>query len=93
MAPEHNNLDSAIEYALRAVTENIPDWLFLLDENLTVRFMNRPFGPDRPEIVLGRAFFDFVPQDLRAGLEEIYRKALATGAPARLELRKPGPDA
>jgi PAS domain S-box-containing protein len=92
MAPEHNNLDSAIEYALRAVTENIPDWLFLLDENLTVRFMNRPFGRNRPEIVLGRAFLDFIPQDLRAGMGEVYRQALATGTPARLELRKPGPD-
>jgi PAS domain S-box-containing protein len=77
---------------LRAVTENTPDWLFLLDENLNVRFMNRPFGPNRPEILLGRAFLDFIPQELRAGMEEIYRKALATGTPARLELCKPGPD-
>jgi two-component system sensor kinase FixL len=77
---------------LRAVTENTPDWLFLLDENLHVRFMNRPFGPNRPEILLGRAFLDFIPQDLRAGMEEIYGRALATGTPARLELRKPGPD-
>src|SRR5271170_1946000 len=95
MAPEHSNLDSAMQYAhgsdtppavpdelrwsefryrtlaqtqtvagvvgsvaegavrqseaiLRAVTENTPDWLFLLDETLQVRFMNRPFGPNRP---------------------------------------------
>ena len=80
------------EAVLRAVTENTPDWLFLLDENLHVRFMNRPFGPNTPEIVRGRAFLDFVPQDLRPDMEEIYRQALASGAPARLELRKPGPD-
>ena len=80
------------EAVLRAVTENTPDWLFLLDETLHVRFMNRPFGPNRPELVLGHAFLDFIPQDLRADMEAIYGKALATGAPARLELRKPGPD-
>jgi two-component system, NarL family, sensor histidine kinase UhpB len=80
------------EAILRAVTENTPDWLFLLDENLHVRFMNRPFGPNRPDIVLGRAFLDLVPQERRANLEAIYRQALATGVPARLELRKPGPD-
>jgi PAS domain S-box-containing protein len=80
------------EAVLRAVTENTPDWLFLLDENLQVRFMNRPFGPNRPEFVLGLAFLDFVPQELRANIEAIYRQALATGVPARLELRKPGPD-
>lgn len=80
------------EAVLRAVTENTPDWLFLLDENLCVQFMNRPFGQNRPDIVLGRYFMDFVPPEYRASMEEIYRKALATGVPARLELRKPGPD-
>ena len=80
------------EAILRAVTENTPDWLFLLDETLHVRFMNRPFGANHPEAVLGRAFLDFIPQDVRPSLEEIYRKALASGVPARLELRKPGPD-
>jgi two-component system sensor kinase FixL len=80
------------EAVLRAVTENTPDWLFLLDERLRVQFMNRPFGKNRPEIVRGRYFLDFVPPDLRPDMEEIYRKALATGVSARLELRKPGPD-
>jgi PAS domain S-box-containing protein len=80
------------EAVLRAVTENTPDWLFLLDETLHVRFMNRPFGPNRPEVVLGHAFLDFIPQDRRADMEQIYGKALSTGTPARLELRKPGPD-
>ena len=68
------------EAVLRAVTENTPDWLFLLDETLHVRFMNRPFGPNRPELVLGHAFLDFIPQDLRADMEAIYGKALATRA-------------
>jgi PAS domain S-box-containing protein len=80
------------EAILRAVTENTPDWLFLLDEALHVRFMNRPFGPNRPEDVLGRAFLDFIPQGVRPTLEEIYQKALVSGIPARLELHKPGPD-
>ena len=80
------------EAVLRAVTENTPDWLFLLDENLHVQFMNRPFGQNRPEVVLGLYFLDFVPQEFRPSMEEVYRKALATGVPARLELRKPGPD-
>jgi PAS domain S-box-containing protein len=89
----HRTLASmAPEAILRAVTENTPDWLFLLDENLCVQFMNRPFGPNRPESVLGRYFLDFVPPEVRADMEDIYRKTLATGAPARLELRKPGPD-
>ncbi len=80
------------EAVLRAVTENTPDWLFLLNESLHIQFMNRPFGQNRPEAVLGRYFMDFVPREIRASMEDIYRTVLATGAPARLELRKPGPD-
>jgi two-component system, LuxR family, sensor kinase FixL len=80
------------EAVLRAVTENTPDWLFLLDERLCVQFMNRPFGRNRPDIVRGCPFLDFVPQELRPSMEEIYRKALLEGVPGRLELRKPGPD-
>ena len=80
------------EAVLRAVTENIPDWLFLLDENLCIQFMNRPFGRNRPDIVLGKYFLDFAPPEMRASMEDIYRNTLATGVPARLELRKPGPD-
>ena len=80
------------EAVLRAVTENTPDWLFLLDEHLSVHFMNRPFGANRPDIVQGRDFMDFVPPEMRASMEQIYRNALKAGVPARLELRKPGPD-
>jgi PAS domain S-box-containing protein len=82
----------APETVLRAVTENTPDWLFLLDEHLRVQFMNRPFGRNRPETVRGHAFLDFVPQEWRAGIEATYRKALTSGVAARVQLRKPGPD-
>jgi PAS domain S-box-containing protein len=83
---------ASTEAVLRAVTDNTPDWLFLLDENLHVRFMNRAFGPNRPEMLLGRPLLDFIPRELRSSMEDTYRRALATGAPARVELRKPGPD-
>jgi two-component system sensor histidine kinase UhpB len=80
------------EAVLRAVTENTPDWLFLIDQNLRVRFMNRPFGPNRPENVLGRGLLEFIPEGHRTSMEELYRKVLATGVPARLELHRPSPE-
>src|SRR5207248_378760 len=54
------------EAVLRAVTENTPDWLFLVDESLQVRFMNRPFGEHRAEAVVGRCLLDFLPEAHRA---------------------------
>jgi PAS domain S-box-containing protein len=77
------------EAVLRAVTENTPDWLFLVDESLRVRFMNRPFGAFRSEDLLGRSLLEFIPEAHRAILEELYRGVLATGEPARFELRHP----
>jgi PAS domain S-box-containing protein len=75
------------EAVLRAVTENTPDWLFLVDESLRVRFMNRQFGTYRAEEVLGRSLLEFIPESHRAQLEELYRGVLRTGEPARFELR------
>jgi PAS domain S-box-containing protein len=80
------------EAVLRAVTENTPDWLFLVDESLRVQFMNRPFGTYRSEDVMGRSLLDFIPDGHRSNLEELYRSVLATGEPARFELRHPGPN-
>jgi PAS domain S-box-containing protein len=77
------------EAVLRAVTENTPDWLFLVDESLRVRFMNRQFGAFRSEDVVGRSLLEFIPEAHRTSLEELYRGVLATGEPARFELRHP----
>ncbi len=77
------------EAVLRAVTDNTPDWLFLVDEFLRVRFMNRPFGPHRSEEVLGQSLLEFIPEAHRSQLEVLYRGVLATGEPARFELRHP----
>jgi PAS domain S-box-containing protein len=75
------------EAVLRAVTENTPDWLFLVDETLRVRFLNRKFGPFRSEDVMGQSLLEFIPEVHRASLEDLYRGVLATGAPAIFELR------
>jgi PAS domain S-box-containing protein len=77
------------EAVLRAVTENTPDWLFLVDDSLCVRFMNRPFGRFKSEDVMGRSLLEFIPEAHRANLEELYRGVLATGTPARFEVQHP----
>ncbi len=74
------------EAVLRAVTENTPDWLFLVDESLRIRFLNRPFGWQPSEQVIGRSILELVPEEQRARAEALYRGVLATGAPARFEL-------
>ena len=75
------------EAVLRAVTQNTPDWLFLVDESLVVRFVNRQFGPHEPVTMVGRPLLDLVPEAHRPSLEELYLRVFASGRPGRIDLR------
>ena len=80
------------EAVLRAVTDNTPDWLFLLDDTLTVRFMNRSFRQWGAEDVLGRNLLDVLPADGRAQVEQLCRRVFATREPDRSQLRHANAD-
>src|SRR5262249_15227080 len=80
------------EAVLRAVTANTPDWLFLVDESLRVRFLNRAFGEFDPGQVVGRPLLDLVPETHRASLEDLYSSVLSSGRPGRIELRLGNPN-
>jgi PAS domain S-box-containing protein len=75
------------EAILRAVTENTPDWLFLVDETLRVRFVNRPFGPFTVDQMLGRRLLQLTADAHRESLETLYREVQTSGRPGRIELR------
>lgn len=75
------------EAVLRAVTQNTPDWLFLIDTNLIVRFVNRQFGAHPPGAMVGQRLLDFVPEAHRQSLQELYRRVLVSGKPGQIELR------
>src|SRR6185312_9183962 len=79
------------EAVLRAVTQNTPDWLFLVDANLVVRFVNRHFGPHQPGAMVGQRLLDFVPAAHRQNLQELYRRVLVSGKPGQIELRHNDP--
>lgn len=76
------------EGLLRAVTENTPDWLVLIDPDLRVRFLNRPFQGNEPAKVLGRSVLDFVPEEFQPQFQEVFRRVLQTGKPDRLDVEK-----
>ncbi|HXR90418.1 MAG TPA: PAS domain S-box protein [Steroidobacteraceae bacterium] len=75
------------EAVLRAVTQNTPDWLFLVDTHLIVRFVNRQFGTHVPGTMVGQRLLDFVPEAHRQSLQELYRRVLVSGKPGQIELR------
>ncbi len=80
------------EAVLRAVTQNTPDWLFLVDEGLIVRFVNRQFGSHETVDMIGRPLLELVPEAHRASLEELYLRVLTSGRASRIELRHSDPD-
>jgi len=67
----------------RAVTANTPDWLFLVDEALVIRFVNRQFGAHTAEQMVSRPLLDFIPGAHRARLMDLYLTVLVSGTPGR----------
>jgi PAS domain S-box-containing protein len=80
------------EAVLRAVTTNTPDWLFLVDDSLRVRFLNRQFGEFGSEQVIGRPLLELMPQPHRASLEDLYLSVLSSSRPGRVEVRLANPN-
>lgn len=74
------------EALLRAVTEHTPDWLFLIDDRLVVRFANRGFGQLRAGELVGRSLLELASEANRESLEKLYRQVLSTAQPASMEL-------
>ena len=80
------------ELVLRAVTENTPDWLLLIDRQNHVRFVNRMFGEHKPENMLGRSLLECIPEMHRADLEALYERVFKTGQPGNFDLRQANTD-
>jgi PAS domain S-box-containing protein len=75
------------EALLRAVTENVPDLLLLLDLDLRIRFANRSVLGTPPAQLLGRSVLDFVPLAEQADVSAVYQRAIMTRQPQVYEVR------
>jgi PAS domain S-box-containing protein len=72
---------------LRAVTQSVPDLLFLADLDLRIQFANRPMLGHTPEQLIGRSILDLLPEEERVPVRAVYDRALATREPQTYELR------
>lgn len=71
---------------LTAVTTNTPAWLLLLDRELRIRFINRPFRGRPVEALIGAGFLDFVDAEAAATLRNLYAAVLADGVARAAEI-------
>jgi PAS domain S-box-containing protein len=72
---------------LRAVTQSVPDLLFLADLELRIQFANRPMLGHSPEELIGRSILDLLPDEERNPVRAVYDRALATREAQTYELR------
>jgi PAS domain S-box-containing protein len=81
------------EAILRTILEAVNDSLFMIDQNGTVLEMNTTtanrFGK-RPEAILGRNIYDFLPQPLAETRKKHQEKAAQTGQVIRFEDEREG---
>ncbi|NIR60290.1 MAG: PAS domain-containing protein [Gammaproteobacteria bacterium] len=76
----------------RFILENGPDIVFIVDEGLRIRFINRtPAGMD-PEEALGTPVLDYVAAEHRAEVRDKIRRVIATGEAQTFEIAARGPE-
>jgi PAS domain S-box-containing protein len=77
------------ESILRAVTDNVPDWLLLVDLDLNCRFANRAFLARTPAEFVGQSVLELVPSADRERLASILEYAVRSANSISTELTIP----
>jgi PAS domain S-box-containing protein len=79
------------EAHLRSIFESAPNPIVLADRDGIVRFINHTASPLEREAVIGKVAWEHVAPEDKAIVRETMEKVLATGEPARYEVRA-GPE-
>ncbi len=74
------------ESILRSVTDNVPDWLLLVDLDLNCRFANREFLARTPSEFVGQSVLELVPLAERQRLASILEYAIRSSNSISTEL-------
>jgi PAS domain S-box-containing protein len=78
------------ESILRSVTDNVPDWLLLVDLNLNCRFANREFLGRLPAELVGQNVLELAPVAERERLANVMEYAIRASNSISCELQIPG---
>ena len=76
----------------RALSEALPDFIFVLDANATILRVNRVQPGHREEDVVGKKVIMFIPPDYHDAFEKTFRQALDTGQLQTIETMVDLPD-
>ncbi|MDZ7781123.1 MAG: PAS domain-containing protein [Gemmatimonadota bacterium] len=72
--------------ALETVLSILPQLILIVDEELTLRYMNRPQGGYRPDQVVGMSIFEVVDPEYRDEVRSLLEGVFASGEPAVYEV-------
>ncbi len=82
----------ASEAQLRAVIENVPDFVSVIDLDGRITYLNRSGIALPKERIVGRRFVELAHPEHRDWLTRVFNEAVATGAMQAVELRSAAPD-
>lgn len=77
----------------RSLVETAPDTILTVDQAGVIRFINHPLAEMPPGSVIGRCFYDLLPDDYRGTAQEIIKSVFRTGETDMFEVRMDGPHA
>lgn len=81
----------ASEAQLRAMVENVPDYVAVIDRDGVIRFLNHATPGTRAAAAIGRRFESFAPPENRRLLREAFARCLAGGGVQTLEVHRRAP--
>jgi len=91
----HKKIEQALkdrEELWRAVTENSPDYIILLDKNARIQFINRTMGFFEAETMYGKSIYEYVSPKFHKMMKECYDKVLQEGIQCQYEVDYTSPD-
>ena len=77
------------ESILRSVTDNVPDWLLLVNLDLKCRFANREFLGAAPSALVGQSVLELVPRAERERLANVLEYAIRSSNSISTEVTIP----
>jgi len=76
----------------RAISENSPDYVMLLDRDANIIFINRPLPYMKREEVIGTSYLDHTMEEYREVAGECFRDVLSTGEQGSFDSAYRNPD-
>ena len=92
---ERNRKEEALrnaEQKWNSLTQNSNDITMIVDSKSIIQDINKPVPPYKPEDVIGKSVYDFIPKEQHYVMENVLKKVFEEGKPTTFEISSEIPE-